>query len=1404
MISCLLHRPIVARIRSSNFTSTALLRLRHDKTNRVSIGDIDVPIGKPKVPYLVPSSYLADSPSSDVLLDLQWMMSKDILAQDMLLVGPPGAGALYRRRLALAYAELTNREVQVVTLSSDTTESDLKQRRELVQSKTSGSAEVIFVDQAPVEAAIEGRLLILDGLEKAERNVLPTLNNLLENREMHLEDGRFLVSPRRHEELIRDGLASDSFLVPVHEDFRVIALGVPSPPFEGRSLDPPLRSRFQIRRVHLPTTGDLYSHLQQQRDGVGEQESRLCAAVAGSMDLAASDFSSSRTMHFPSNTLSATAKLMKEFPAEDRQGLLLRAYPVGVQDERIKKIFGNKHESSRKAFNDSCQQLEVYASPAENSYRITDVEKQSSSSAKVTFTPLRARSFFGSDEDVSIVVPCGANELNAPSSTFVRTVGAETVLKSMVQDHAVGRDLLLLSPKGEGKNAVTKEFASLLGFDTSLFSMYKEMTSRDLFLRRGTNSETGETSWEESILVKAARLGELCVLDGVEKLRPDVLASLHSFVNDRDAFLPDGRRLIRDNPVPDGTSLESDDVVRVHPSFRIVALASATKEAGSTWLTEDVMSMFSSTIIPEVEEECLSTILQSIAPDCSEDHIEKVVLLRESLTDDIAADCGVVRLSTRDLIRIVKRLASTSLYDAVCSVLVAELLPPTQRSALDSLLAGANIKKRKDKNRQGADSLSVVVDDGTVGIGNFSMQRAKVARPEMVPSPPDFVDIPNHVHLIRDLLRDYVNGERAFLLLGNQGVGKNIVIDRMCQLAKFEREYIQLHRDSTIGQLTLSPSLEDGKIVWKDSPLVRAATEGCVLVIDEADKAPVEVISVLKALVEDGELSLADGRRISRHGAGPGIIEMHPDFALFVLANRPGFPFLGNDFFREIGDCFSTRVIPNPDLESEVTLLQAYAPDVEASTLRRIAAAFADLRKLCDHGDITYPYSTREAVAVAKHLSRFPNDDIVSILHNVLDFDSFDDRTYATLASVFAQHGMQIGGYHGAKRMARGEESLSIEYHGERSAEGKSANPPELSDPKFGKWDETNEAHVGGNQWAGGTGGSDTAGLGGRGGPYRLDRGHKVHQVSDEAKAQVSEEAARAARAIAEKALAERLNEINMTQSEWGMYNRFLDPIKSDVAILRGMLSSLDSKRSERGWLKRQNHGELDDSKLVDGITGDKFVYKRRGKREDYGPSQRPKRLRFVMDCSASMYRFNGYDERLFRSLEAALLVMMSFEGNEGRFDYSIVAHSGDSSCITLVDFGKPPENEKEYMKILQSMVAHTQYCQSGDHTLEALEQAVHDVVDETHGDSESSDDNVVVLVSDANLSRYGIHPRELGRVVRAGSEQPNSVKAYCIFIASFGEEADEINQALPLGRGHICMQTSDLPRVIRDLVANV
>ena len=75
------------------------------------------------------------------------------------------------------------------------------------------------------------------GLEKAERNVLPVLNNLLENREMSLDDGRFLMESSRYDQLV----SVPEGTVRVNPGFRVIALTVPVPPYPGNPIDPPLR-----------------------------------------------------------------------------------------------------------------------------------------------------------------------------------------------------------------------------------------------------------------------------------------------------------------------------------------------------------------------------------------------------------------------------------------------------------------------------------------------------------------------------------------------------------------------------------------------------------------------------------------------------------------------------------------------------------------------------------------------------------------------------------------------------------------------------------------------------------------------------------------------------------------------------------------------------------------------------------------------------------------------------------------------------------------------------------------------------------------------------------------------------------------------------------------------------------
>ena len=165
---------------------------------------------------------------------------------------------------------------------------------------------------------------------------------------------------------------------------------------------------------------------------------------------------------------------------------------------------------------------------------------------------------------------------------------------------------------------------------------------------------------------------------------------------------------------------------------------------------------------------------------------------------------------------------------------------------------------------------------------------------------------------------------------------------------------------------------------------------------------------------------LADGRRVLPAGSVPrdGALVAAPGFRCVVLANRPGHPFLGNDFFRECGDVLSCHVVDNPDLPSELALLEAYAPDVHPGLRRRVAALFRELRAMSDEGILcaglaastfrpalqpllstgcssvlgaarahrAYPYSTREAVSLVKHLQLFPHDGLLAAAENVFAF----------------------------------------------------------------------------------------------------------------------------------------------------------------------------------------------------------------------------------------------------------------------------------------------------------------------------------------------------------------------------------------------------------------------------------
>lgn len=151
------------------------------------------------------------------------------------------------------------------------------------------------------------------------------------------------------------------------------------------------------------------------------------------------------------------------------------------------------------------------------------------------------------------------------------------------------------------------------------------MTSRDLIQQRTTLSN-GDTVWKNSPLVDAALHGKLALLDGINRIDPSTLAILHRYtalrnssknfvikykryvififrlVHDRELQLHDGKRLIRADRYDEikekhnksDAELYESGVLRIHPSFRIVALAESPMVNASSrqWLNSELLSLF--------------------------------------------------------------------------------------------------------------------------------------------------------------------------------------------------------------------------------------------------------------------------------------------------------------------------------------------------------------------------------------------------------------------------------------------------------------------------------------------------------------------------------------------------------------------------------------------------------------------------------------------------------------------------------------------------------------------------------------------------------------------------------------------------------------------------------------------
>eukprot|EP01048_Picozoa_sp_COSAG05_P002211 COSAG05_NODE_85_length_20698_cov_35.370309_15_plen_739_part_00 len=640
----------------------------------------DVPLNPELVPFGFHDALLQGAWARD---HIRWMQQKDRLGQDIFLVGMHGP---LRRWLAFVFCEISGREMEYLPLTQDTTESDLKQRREILPGGSSA-----YFDQSAVNAALHGRILLVEGLEKVERNVMPVLNNLLENREIALEDGRFLLPRDRWESLSPEQRAA-SRLVPVHPQFRVIALGVPVPPFPGNPLDPPLRSRFQARRIDPAPRRALLSAMRNEwapnlAPGVSQALVKFASSIldmglqtGGGVGVESTQVAFHEIMYVGEAGILSAAKLLEQFPQMPVKQAVTRAYP----DVALYSLTQLEVRLLVTGMLDALRELDDpgFSSP----YRIVSAVGSGLEEVTLTFAPADG------GEHVTVVTRGGL----APP--LLPTVGQATLqdhhwqlITGMLQSHCAGRDLCLIGSRGSGKTFIAGQFARALGYaPVETLFIYADMTSRDLLQRR-TTGESKETLWQPTPLAIALRTGRLAILDGINRMPVGAISALLRLIEDREITLFDGSRYVKperymamqqDLGLSEAV-LEQKGIFCVHPSFRILALATPPTR-GQPWLTNEILHLFhffrlDLDVRDEVGREHSAGLVNSVVPGLDQNVAPILATLAAKLAEVKDDNTSTMdgSLSVRTMLRVARRTAMypEDLNNAVSMNLMTMFMP---------------------------------------------------------------------------------------------------------------------------------------------------------------------------------------------------------------------------------------------------------------------------------------------------------------------------------------------------------------------------------------------------------------------------------------------------------------------------------------------------------------------------------------------------------------------------------------------------------------------------------------------------------------------------------------------------------------------------------------------------------
>ncbi|MGH0149692.1 UNVERIFIED_CONTAM: hypothetical protein FKN15_025915 [Acipenser sinensis] len=992
-------------------------------------------------------------------------------------------------------------------------------------------------------------------------------------------------------------------------------------------------------------------------------------------------------------------------------------------------------------------------------------------------TPQAAVTVQIASKEVTFQVPAGTRPLRSHLGglNFIRTPSHDRLLAEMMQSHMV-KDMCLIGGKGSGKSVIAKEFSEMLGYNVEPIMLYQDMTARDVLQQRYT-LPNGDTAWRPSPLVTAAQEGKLVLLDGIHRVNLGTLSVLSRLIHDRELTLYDGTRLLRVDryeSLKEELQLSDEELQkRFLPNLARSALQKNLLDSGiedssvvsnqeekdtSCEIKDGTLKIGNVSVpiynpdekmkVPDilfyentqhmmVMEDMLKDFLlgehlllvgnqgpvflrvqgyplerhEARALSFTEEQAHWQIPMNEvNIVCDVTTATDTIYVATCNPVSLYAMHVSgdtvqcMDLYDVFPRTISGVWQPFVTVAALGSPLQGQVVLHEEQSNAvlhldvmSGAVRRIILSPEGQEtpknpsswwsnkqDQGAFKMCREFSQKNWLV----FYKENQNHLDVL-DVLEGRahtislpINLKSVFLvaedrwLLVESKTKQKFLLTKPMHMGAEDTGICQLH---TITEDPVSTGF--------------GTTSGVELTVPyevSRDQLPAENLGA--AL---GQKIVSPNRVLADENNYAAIVIGFPDLMSpnEVYSWKRTSPLAGSS---------SAKTIFTEDRQSGAVKQTNCVSLLGANQLiRAVPAGDVPLKEL-------YP---KEALTVNCPARLVAMSYIIGRSRTLSPYSSWLSKISHTDVLLASMGGggvvtVDMGGY--VRLWETGLDTLQRSLLEWQSMIGQEDGRPvqitvqrdsglDVSSPKHGKVDHDNTPHVGGNMWAGGTGGRDTAGLGGKGGPYRLDAGHKVHQVSQAEKDAVPEEVKRAAREMAEKAFKDRLKEIHMSEYDASMYEKFSGAVKRQVQSLRVILDSLQ---------------------------------------------------------------------------------------------YDIVGHSGDGFDIELVRCDKIPKNNKERLKVLKTMHAHSQFCMSGDYTLESTEHAVKEIA------REEADEYFVIVLSDANLERYGISPDRFAQALTCNPQ----VNAFAVLIGSLGDQAVRLQRTLPAGRSFVAMDTKQIPQILQQI----